>query len=539
MKKTRIIFVTGGVVSSLGKGIVASITGRLLKNRGLKVKIKKFDPYWNIDPGTLSPIEHGEVFVTNDGAETDLDLGHYERLGGVETTKTDYLTSGLIQHMIMQKERNGEYLGKTVTVVPHVIDEFRDAILRGSEDCDILICEIGGTISDIENVLILWSLRQIRKNPNNHVLFIHVAPMIYLRKAQEWKTKQIQNSVRALLTFGIETDLLLCRMEEKCPENWRKKLALLCEIDEKNVLEAMDAESIYHAMLNYQKEGVDDRILDLFGLDCPQKRLDAIEHFVQKLDENLPEIRIAVVGKYISCKDAYKSLEEALVHAAISIDRHIKIDWIDAEKVKEEDLAGYNGILVPGGFGQRASEGKILAIKYARKNNIPFFGICFGLQLAVIESVSEILPGASTSEFGDCAYPVVAKMEEWAKDSQIVKARQQMGGTMRLGAYPCEIAPNTLAHSLYNTENGPVDQPLKISERHRHRYEVNNLYLDQIQKSGIKISGKCGELAEIVERDDCDFFIGCQFHPEFKSNCENPHPIFVGFVKAVDKKTRR
>ncbi len=530
----KFVFVTGGVVSSLGKGIVASITGGLLKNRGLKVKIKKIDPYLNIDPGTLSPIEHGEVFVTEDGFETDLDLGHYERLGGVKTSRSDYITSGLIYNNIIHKERNGEYLGKTVMVMPHVIQEFKEAIMSETDGYDVVICEIGGTVGDLESMPILETVRQIKQAlGQNNAIFVHVALLPYLKKAGEWKTKPIQHSVRTLLTFGIQADLLLCRMEEKNPDNWKKKLALMCNINEENILEALDADSIYHAMVNYRKEGVDNRILKLLDIDAKDNSIGYIENFVSKLDANLPEISIGVIGKYMACKDAYKSLEEALLHAATSINKHLKIEWIDAEKVEQPDfdfdnLKKFTGILVPGGFGTRAVEGKIKAITIARENNIPYLGICFGMQLAIIESVRQNIPDASSSEFGETKHPIIAKMDEWAKDSQVIKAKLQIGGSMRLGSYPCTIKEGTLTHAIYENT--------LIHERHRHRYEVNNNYLSEIESSGIKVSGTCEGLVEIIERPDCDFFVACQFHPEFESNIQKPNKLFVAFLKAVSEK---
>ncbi len=524
----KIVFVTGGVVSSLGKGIVASIAGGLLKTRGLNVKIKKIDPYLNVDPGTLSPIEHGEVFVTDDGAETDLDLGHYERLGGVKTEKNDYITSGLIYNTIIQKERRGDYLGQTVMVVPHVIKEFEEAILAGAENCDVLICEVGGTVGDIESLPILETARQMKQKFEENIIFVHVALLPFLKKAQEWKTKPIQHSMRTLLSYGIQPDLLLCRMERENEENWQQKLALLCNMKQESILPALDADSIYHAMINYEHDGVADRICKL--LDLPNKKasnhLAYIEKFVAKLDnQKLDTIKIAVVGKYTSCKDAYKSLEESLVHGAIENNYHIDIDWIDAETLDIKKLDKYDGILVPGGFGQRAIEGKIKAIKFAHENNIPFFGICFGMQLAIIEALGKTLKGASSSEFGECKHPVIAKMEEWAQDDMIVKVRSGMGGTMRLGAYPCELEKGSLAQKIYGQS--------KIEERHRHRYEVNNHYLEYFKEAHLKVSGRCSGLVEIIERDDCNFFIAVQFHPELKSSIAKPHPLFVAFAKAA------
>ena len=504
----------------------------MLKARGLNVKIKKIDPYLNVDPGTLSPYEHGEVFVTKDGTETDLDLGHYERLGGVSTSKDDYITSGLIYNSIIQKERKGEYLGKTVMVVPHVIQEFKEAILKGTEDCDILICEVGGTVGDIEGVPILETARQLKQNFDaSDVIFVHVALLPFLKKAEEWKTKPIQHSFRTLLSYGIQPDLLLCRMESKNEENWKQKISMLCNIKEENVLEALDAPSIYHAMLNYQIEGVAERMLALLNMQVKSAQIPHVERYVKKLDEDLEEINIAVVGKYTSCKDAYKSLEEALNHAAIGNDVHIKIDWINAEEVDEfYNFSKYHGILVPGGFGIRAANGKMNAIKTARKKNIPYFGICFGMQLAIIEGLNEILDGeVSSSEFGECLHPVIAKMDEWYKDRETIKAKLQMGGSMRLGLYPCEIKPGTLTAKIYGeTKN--------IQERHRHRYEVNNNYLQYFKDANIVVSGECNGLVEIIERTDCDFFVAVQFHPEFNSSVNSPNKLFLAFIDSAKKR---
>lgn len=527
-KNLKIIFVTGGVVSSLGKGIVASIAGGLLKSRGIKVKIKKIDPYLNVDPGTLSPLEHGEVFVTKDGAETDLDLGHYERLAGVETTKDDYITSGLIYNNVITKERRGDYLGKTVMMIPHVIQEFEDAILSNTDDCDVLICEVGGTVGDMENIPILESARKIKQQYEDNVLFVHVALMPFLKKAHEWKTKPIQHSVRTLLSYGIAPDLLLCRMEKVNEENWKEKLSLLCNIKQKNILPALDAKTIYHAMINYEHDGVADRICQL--LQLPNKTepnfLAHIEKAVSVLDnDKLDILKLAIIGKYIANKDAYKSLEEAIMHAAIANNVHVNIDWLDSSATDRKQLENYDGILIPGGFGPRGVEGKLAAINYAHTHNIPFFGICFGLQLVVIEGLAGHLDNVSSSEFGECANPVIAKIEEWAQEDVVIKMTENMGGTMRLGNYPCTLKEGSIAHNVYGATI--------INERHRHRYEVNNNYLKYFQKAHLNVTGVNNSLVEIIERDDCDFFVAVQYHPEFNSAMGKAHPLLKEFISRI------
>lgn len=521
----RIIFVTGGVVSSLGKGIAASIIGGLLKSRGFVVKIKKIDPYLNVDPGTLSPLQHGEVFVTEDGAETDLDLGHYERLGDVVTSKSDYITSGAIYNRILQKERRGDYLGQTVQVIPHVTQEFQTAILESSENVDFLICEVGGTVGDIESVPILEAARQMRLNFPDEIVFVHVALLPYLRKAAEWKTKPIQHSVQTLLQFGIQPDLILCRMEEPATSDWREKVALFCNIKKEFVLPALDADSIYHAMLNYRDAGVDSRILEKFKItNSRESSIKYIEEFVQLSECKKEDLKIAIVGKYVEYRDSYKSLEEALFHAAFAIHKRLEIKWIDAEHYTVQDLEDCAGILVPGGFGVRASEGKIQAIDYAIKHNIPYLGICFGMQLAVIQALRHKFSDASSSEFGICDNPVIARIEEWNKGEIKIQAKTDLGGSMRLGAYPCKIKPSTLTEKIYKCTS--------ISERHRHRYEINNNYLPYFEEVGLRVSGECSGLVEIIERPDCRFFVGVQFHPEFKSSLQKPHPLFVEFLRA-------
>jgi CTP synthase len=524
----KILFVTGGVVSSLGKGVTASILGFLLRSRGIRIKIKKIDPYLNVDPGTLSPIEHGEVFVTRDGAETDLDLGHYERFGRIKTQKSDYITSGSIYEKILQKERKGDYLGKTVQVIPHVINEFKSAILEGTEDADILICEVGGTVGDIESIPILEAARQLRLENSGSVRFCHIGLIPYIKKAEEWKTKPVQHSVRTMLQYGIQPDLIVCRMESMPSESWQEKIAMFCNVANENVLPALDADSVYHAILNYADSKIDIRVLDLFKMsygDSPNLAIDQIKHYVENYKNFQDTVSIAVIGKYNKCKDAYKSLQEALEHAAYSLRKNVAIKWIDCENFDFSEIIDVDGILVPGGFGQRGVDGKLRAIRFARENNIPYFGICFGMQLAVIDSLKDVLNGVSSSEFGACENPVIARIEEWDSAGIKVKMRKDLGGSMRLGSYVCSIKPDTLASRIYKTD--------QISERHRHRYEVNNEYLPYFEKSGLKVSGECSKLVEIVERADCDFFIGVQFHPEFESSIFEPNPLFMSFLNAA------
>lgn len=520
----RIVFITGGVVSSLGKGIAASILAGLLKSRGLRVKAKKLDPYLNLDPGTLSPYEHGEVYVTEDGAETDLDLGHYERLGGVKSRKSDYVTAGSIYNNILKKERRGDYLGKTVMVIPHVTQEIQKAILKKTSDCDVLICEIGGTVGDIESFPFLEAARQMRQKYGKKVLFMHVALLPYLEKSEEWKTKPIQHSVHTLLQSGIQPDMILCRMRERSKSDWQEKVALHCNLKKDKVLAATDAKSIYHAFLNYSQEGVDEEVLKIFKIKLPPADLNALKNFVSKLDADFEEIKVAIIGKYVGYKDSYKSLEESLIHAAIQIERKLQIKWIDSQDFSPDQVSDCNCILVPGGFGDRGIDGMIRAVRYAREKDIPFLGICLGFQVSVIEGLRETLEDANSSEFGLCKNPVIAKMEEWSDGKIKIKAKKMLGGSMRLGLYPCEIKPGTLAYEVYKKEN--------IHERHRHRYEVNNKYIDFFDKVGLTISGKCGELVEIVERKKNKFFISVQFHPEFNSTMNSPNPIFVAFLKA-------
>ncbi|WP_342261946.1 CTP synthase [Alphaproteobacteria bacterium endosymbiont of Tiliacea citrago] len=522
----KTIFVTGGVVSSLGKGICASIISGLLSARGFTTKLKKIDPYLNVDPGTLSPLEHGEVFVTEDGMEADLDLGHYERLGNSKTSKNDYITAGSIYQKILTKERKGLYEGKTVQVVPHFTTELKKAIFKGTEGYDFLICEIGGTVGDIENIAILETIRQIKAQENN-VISAHVALMPYLSKAGEWKTKPIQHSIRDLLSYGIQTDILLCRMENENKENWKEKLSLLSNIKKENIFKALDAKSIYHAMLAYEEESICERVLQIFNLEKREKDLTFLTNYVNTIEKDLPKIDIAIVGKYVQCKDAYKSVEEALYHAAIANNIHANLHIINAEELKEEDLKNMHGIFIPGGFGKRAIDGKIKAIAYAKNNNIPLLGMCLGMQLSIIEALKSIFPEADSTEFTpNTPDPVVFKLSEWKKEDKTITLGENLGGTMRLGSYKSTLVENTLTKSLYNSEF--------LIERHRHRYVFNNKYKDFLEKVGLTISAYTSDnLVEAVERKDCDFFITGQFHAEFNSTIKKPNSLFLGFLKAI------
>lgn len=529
IKKPKTLFITGGVVSSLGKGIAASILSGLLSARNFKTKLKKIDPYLNVDPGTLSPLEHGEVYVTSDGMETDLDLGHYERLGGVQTSKYDYITAGSIYQKILQKEREGAYEGKTVQVVPHFTSELKQAIFEQTSDVDFLICEIGGTVGDFESIAILETIRQIQFEEEN-ILCAHVALMPFLDKAEEWKTKPIQHSIRNLLSYGINTDLLFCRMSRFNPEPWKEKLSKLSNIKKENIFEALDAESVYHAMLAYEEEGVCDRLCELFNVPKRKKHLDFLVDYVGILEKKLPEINIALVGKYVQCRDSYKSVEEAINHAAAANHVHVNIEIIDAENYDINELKNKHGIFIPGGFGQRAVNGKINAIKHAKENNIPLLGMCLGMQLSIIEGLRDLYPDADSTEFNpNTKHPVICKLSEWSKEGEKILLKDQLGGSMRLGAYTSFLEKDTLIRRLYGTET--------MRERHRHRYFFNNSYMNDLNKVGLKISAYTDEkLVEAVERPDCDFFVCGQFHAEFQSTIRRPNPLFLGWIRAIKEK---
>lgn len=532
---TRFVFITGGVVSSLGKGIAAAALGALLQTRGYRVKLRKLDPYLNVDPGTMSPYQHGEVFVTDDGAETDLDLGHYERFTGVHATQHDNVTTGRIYQDVIAKERRGDYLGATVQVIPHITDAIKIVVQSDDDLFDFILIEVGGTVGDIESLPFLEAIRQLGNELTaSRAMFIHLTLVPYVASAGELKTKPTQHSVKELLNVGIQPQILLCRGDRPIPESQRRKIALFCNVRVEAVIPALDVETIYEVPMAYHAEGLDREVLRHFGLDHQTvPDLGRWQNIVANLKHPETTVRIAVIGKYINLLDSYKSLAEALIHGGIANRARVQINWIDSETLTHEDtLACYDGILVPGGFGERGTEGKIKAIQFARHAKIPFFGICFGMQMMVIEALRNIadLPDASSTEFGDCNTPVVGLLTEWAKDGQIERreAGGRLGASMRLGAYPCVLSPGSLARRVYG------DKPL-IEERHRHRYEVNVNFCTLLQTCGLIFSGMSpdGVLPEIIELSDHPWFIGVQFHPELKSKPFAPHPLFAGFIEAA------
>jgi CTP synthase len=526
--KTKFIFVTGGVVSSLGKGLAASAIGALLESRGLKVTMLKMDPYINVDPGTMSPFQHGEVFVTDDGAETDLDLGHYERYISTPMGRKNNCTTGQIYETVIAKERRGDYLGGTVQVIPHITDEIKRRILAASEGYDIAIGEVGGTVGDIEGLPFLEAVRQIAWDwGRENVLYIHLTLVPYITGADELKTKPTQHSVKELTGLGIQPDILLCRTDRYLDKKIKNKIAHFCNIAENAVITAKDVEWIYEVPLVFHEEGLDERVVEKLNIWTGAPHLDRWERTVHVLKNPKDSIRIAVVGKYMSLKESYKSLLEALVHGGIANEARVELDCIEAEKIEQEDAEGVlkhaDGILIPGGFGDRGSEGKIAAIRYARENQVPFFGICLGMQMAVVEFARHVcgLDGANSSEFDlQTPHPVIHLMAEQ-------KAIDTKGGTMRLGAFPCVLQNETLSAKLYGRE--------KISERHRHRYEFNNSYRAEFGAKGMILSGLSpdSELVEIIELKNHPWFLGCQFHPEFKSRPMDSHPLFRGFIEAA------
>jgi len=539
---TRFIFITGGVVSSLGKGLMAASLAALLQARGYSVRIRKFDPYLNVDPGTMSPYQHGEVFVTDDGAETDLDLGHYERFTGVPSRQSDNVTSGRVYSDIIAKERRGDFLGATVQVIPHVTDAIKAFARNDVEGLDFVLCEIGGTVGDIEGLPFLEAIRQLALDVGKaKALYIHCTLVPYLAAAGELKTKPTQHSVAELRGIGIQPDILVCRSEHPLPESDRAKIALFCNVERSAVIAALDAESIYDVPLQYHAEGLDVEVLRVFGLrDAPKPELSRWEDISEALHNPEGEVTIGVVGKYTGMKDAYKSLTEALVHGGIANRVKVNIRWLDAEAFEQEDVAALlepmHGILVPGGFGERGSEGKIASVRFAREKGVPFFGICLGMQLACIEAARHQagVAGASTTEFGPTDAPVVGLITEWmsAEGRQVRAAGGDLGGTMRLGAYPAVLAGNSLAASVYGAP--------RIEERHRHRYEVNVNYRERLEAEGLMFTGMSpdGLLPEIVERPAHPWFVGVQFHPELKSKPFEPHPLFAGFVRAALRHSR-
>ena len=543
-ENTKFIFITGGVVSSLGKGLASASLASILQSRGFKVRMRKLDPYLNVDPGTMSPYQHGEVYVTDDGAETDLDLGHYERFSGVSCHKTDSITTGKIYQRVIDKERHGDYLGATIQVIPNVTNEIKDFILSDITDEDFVLCEIGGTVGDIEGQPYLEAIRQVAYDlGKERAMFIHVTLLPYIPTAGELKTKPTQHSVKKLQEYGIQPDMLLCRSQCPIPQNEKKKIALFCNIREENVIAALDVDNIYQVPIAYSHEGMDKQVCKHFGIECNgEPDLSKWEKIVDVIRHPQGEVKIAVVGKYMQLLEAYKSIHEALVHGGIANKYKVKIKWVDSELLEKSEpdiyLSDVSGILVPGGFGQRGTNGKIEAVKYARENNIPFLGICYGMQMAVIETMRDVagVANAYTTELNPNCEPVVGLMTEWEKDGDKEKRSQDgdLGGTMRLGAYPCVLAKDSLARKIYGTD--------KISERHRHRYEVNMKYEKQLNDAGMVITGKSpdGRLPEIVEIPAHPWFIGVQFHPELKSRPFDPHPLFVSFVKAaIDKQNKK
>ncbi len=537
IKNTKFVFITGGVVSSLGKGLASASLAALLQARGYTVRLRKLDPYLNVDPGTMSPYQHGEVYVTDDGAETDLDLGHYERFTGVPARKGDNITSGQIYSDLLTKERRGDYLGGTVQVIPHVTNLIKDFILADTEDTDFILCEIGGTVGDIEGLPFFESIRQLGNTLGpNHTLYIHLTLLPYVSVARELKTKPTQHSVKELRSIGIQPNILLCRADREIPKNERQKIALFCNVQDKCVIPALDQKNIYRVPLAYHTEGLDARVLEFFGLgNASAPDLSKWQEIVQNVENPQSEVHIAIVGKYNRLRDAYKSLIEAFDHAGIHHRCKVKLHWISASSITpqnaHEKLAGMHGVMVPGGFGHRGAEGKINAIRHARENNIPYFGICFGMQLATIEMARHLLgiADATSGEFDEDGTNIIDLMESWYQDDyrQLRQAGGDLGGSMRLGAYPCVLQKDSLVVTIYNS----VD----IQERHRHRYEFNINYKAQFEEVGVRFSGMSpdGALTEIIELKPHPWFIGVQFHPELKSRPFEPHPLFISFISAA------
>ena len=532
----RYIFVTGGVVSSLGKGLSSASLAYLLQSRGFKVRIRKLDPYLNVDPGTMSPFQHGEVFVTDDGAETDLDLGHYERFSGISAKQSDNITTGKIYNDVLRKERKGKYLGKTVQVIPHVTDRIKEFIKNDVKNEDFIICEIGGTVGDIESLPFLEAIRQFSNDVGKkNTLFIHLTLVPYMRASDEIKTKPTQHSVKELRSIGIQPDIIICRSERSIPLDQRKKISLFCNVDIKNVIQTIDVKTIYEAPISFNNEKLDQQVLDYFKLKSKKKvNLNPWKKITKIVLNPKKHVNIAVIGKYVNLKDAYKSLDEALVHGGIDNNLKVNLFRIESDNLKPSEiknkLKNVSGILIPGGFGKRGTEGKIAAIKYARVNKIPFLGICFGMQMAIIEFARNVLKieSASSSELNPKCIPVVGLIHEWKKDGKIIKGTNiDLGGTMRLGLYEAELLNNSLIRSIYNSKT--------IKERHRHRYEVNVNYKNKYEKKGLIFSGNSPDknLPEIIELKNHPWFIGVQFHPEFKSRPLTPHPLFSSFIKAA------
>ncbi len=538
----RYVFITGGVVSSLGKGLAAAALGALLQTRGYKVRLRKLDPYLNVDPGTMSPYQHGEVYVTEDGAETDLDLGHYERFTGVPARGSDSVSSGRIYWTVITRERRGDYLGATVQVIPHVTNAIKEFIVNDAGDADIVICEIGGTVGDIEGLPFLEAIRQLGNElPRGDCAYIHVTLVPWIPSAGELKTKPTQHSVRELRAIGIQPDALLCRCDRPIPPEARRKIALQCSVREDAVIPAIDCETIYEVPIRYHEAGLDDVLLQALGVEeVAAPALATWEEIVERVKKPEGEVTVAIVGKYTGLIDAYKSLYEALTHGGIANRVRVHLEWIDAEafagEMPDDRLQDVNAVLVPGGFGERGAEGKIAAVTYAREKGLPFLGICFGMQLACIEVARNLagLDGASSTEFGPCPHPVVGLLTEWEKEGRVQRRRadEDLGGTMRLGAYPCLLEPGSLVHGIYGAQ--------RISERHRHRYEVNINYRPILEEAGLRFSGMSpdGRLPEIIELPAHPWFVGVQFHPELKSRPFAPHPLFAAFIRAALEQSR-
>ena len=538
----RYIFITGGVVSSLGKGIASAALGALLQSRGYRVRLRKLDPYLNVDPGTMSPTQHGEVFVTDDGAETDLDLGHYERFTGRPANRMDNITTGRIYKEIIAKERRGDYLGATVQVIPHVTDAIKEFVLDGNGEFDFVLIEIGGTVGDIEAMPFMEAIRQLGNDlPRNGAVYVHLTLMPYIPTAGELKTKPTQHSVKELRSIGIQPDILLVRADRPVPQEERRKMSLFCNVRESAVIQALDVATIYDVPIAYHREGLDTEVLAAFGIDpAPKPKLERWHQVVDGIRNPEGEVTIAIVGKYTGLKDAYKSLIEALQHGGIANKVRVKLDWMESEVFEKEDPTPYlervNGILVPGGFGERGSEGKILAAKFAREHKVPYFGICFGMQMAVIEAARSLagIDKAGSTEFGPTPEPVVGLMTEWLKGNELEQRAVEgdLGGTMRLGSYNASLAPGSKIAAIYGKS--------EIVERHRHRYEVNRSYRERLEEAGMSFAGMSpdGLLPETVELKDHPWFIGVQYHPELKSRPFEPHPLFASFIEAAVERSR-
>jgi len=540
---TRFVFITGGVVSSLGKGIASAALGALLQARGYTVRLRKLDPYLNVDPGTMSPYQHGEVFVTDDGAETDLDLGHYERFTGVAARQDDNATTGRIYSDVIARERRGEYLGATVQVIPHITDAIKERITASVEDVDFALIEIGGTVGDIESLPFLEAIRQLGNELGpERTMFVHLTLVPYIRSAGELKTKPTQHSVKELQNVGIQPQMLICRCDRPIPEGERRKIASFCNVRPQAVIAALDVDTIYAVPISYHREGMDREVLRHFGLPYEQEPdLSPWQRIVDRIRGPEGAVRIAVVGKYTTLPDSYKSLAEALTHGGVANNVRVHLEWVDSEVFEKPDavarLEGVHGILVPGGFGERGTEGKIAAVRFARERRVPFLGICFGMQMAVIEAARHLagLPDASSTEFGPAGSPVVGLLTEWARGNEIERRAEggELGGTMRVGAYPADLAPGSLASGIYGGA-------ARIAERHRHRYEVNVHYRDRLEEAGLRFSGMSpdGILPEVVELPGHPWFIGVQYHPELLSKPLKPHPLFTGFVAAAIRQSR-